>query len=66
MFRWIHVYENPETSEVAGSFTTLKEALTHPPKPEAEVICNGKVLARVVEGSWELTEDGVNGAWVHP
>jgi hypothetical protein len=63
MFNWICVYENPETSEVAGEFTTLAEALMHTPKPVAEIICNGTVLATVSgENSWVLTASG--RAWV--
>jgi hypothetical protein len=76
-FRFITVYENPETSEVAGEFLTLGEALSHPAKPQAEVICNGTTLAKAFEGSWRLTREGmgwtefpeairpkfVNGCW---
>ena len=39
------VYENPETSEIAGEYLTLEEAKTHPPKPGAEIRHNGKLLA---------------------
>jgi len=63
-FRFVCVYENPETSEVAGSYTTLAKALRHPANPGAEVICNGTALARAFQGhnytgSWHLTPKGM-------
>jgi hypothetical protein len=63
MFHWIHIYENPETSEVAAEFTTLLEARGHHPKSGAEIICNGTILATVksfkwVGLQWVLTEAG--------
>ena len=66
-FRFVCVYENPETSEVAGSYTTLAKALRHPANPGAEVICNGTALARAFQGhnytgSWHLTPKGMD--WV--
>jgi hypothetical protein len=62
-FRFVCVYENPETSESAGSYTTLEEALKHPPKPAAEIMCNGTTLAKAFQGhnytgSWHLTPEG--------
>ena len=52
------VYENPETSEVAEEYLTLAEALTHTPKPKAEIITNGTILAAAVGGVWGLTSAG--------
>jgi hypothetical protein len=77
-FRFTVVYENPETSEVAEEYLTLAEALTHTPKPKAEIITNGTILAAAVGGVWGLTSAGssweefpeasrpklVNGCWV--
>jgi len=62
-FRFVCVYENPETSEVAGEYLTFGEALSHPARPGAEVICNGTILAKAFQGhnytgSWHLTPEG--------
>lgn len=57
-FRWICIYENPETSEVSEEFKTLSEALAYPARPKAQIIRNGYVLADERDGAWAPTKDG--------
>lgn len=56
------VYEDPDTSAVAASFDTLDAALRWRAKPEAEIILNGRTLAKVVNKKWKLTPAGVKAA----
>ena len=58
MNRRIHIYENPETSEISGEHLTLTSAMTHPPKMGAEIVCNGHKLAVVEQGALVVTPDG--------
>lgn len=48
------IYPNPETSEVAGEFETLREALGQPATPGAVIIKNGETLAMENDGLWSL------------
>jgi len=57
-FRWICVYENPETSEVSEEFKTFPEALVYPARPKAQIIRNGVVLANERNGVWVATKAG--------
>lgn len=63
-FRKIYIYENSETSEVASEHNTLASAMSCLPKPGAEIISNGVILAKAwrghnYTGDWHLTPDGV-------
>lgn len=46
--RWVHVYENPETSEISEEYNSVQEAFDDAMKgrsfsPGAELIRNGEV-----------------------
>lgn len=59
----IHYYPNPHTSETAGEFESIVDALETDPSPGAELAANGVVLAEVFgfEGrlGWHVTKAGI-------
>jgi hypothetical protein len=58
LMRWIHIYENPDTSEVSDEFATMFWARQYRARPQAQIVRNGEVLANAVGGEWVLTSAG--------
>lgn len=52
------VYPDPESSETAGEYTTLQDALLARPTTGAEIVQNGTVMATVRLHGWNLTPAG--------
>jgi hypothetical protein len=49
------LYRDPESSEIAGEYPSLGEALLQAPSLGSEIIQNGVVYAREKNGLWALT-----------